>query len=344
MDIDGTNEEVLMGRFIFNKNKTEEVKNKSEFTGSDAMIKFNQLYKDVIKLDTSRSYPVKLYDYLQMLCGEVGVSLGSSSIVNGDYQVLGNAFTNNEDCKTVLSHIAQISGGIAKIGRDNKLYIINLDNSSIPNSYTRVDYIESTGTQFIDTGVLGSYTNSINFDMKLSITSNETSRETAILGSKKEDNSGTTMFLPSDSYNLRTWSGSGTAWAVTDIEAATDYIINITYNVPSGRIVYINNDKYESTTVSNNANNSDKNFGIFGDRAYQASNLTSMKLYYLKITKDDELIRDFIPCKRNSDNKLGLYDTIVSVVKHIKCKPESKSKSTILKHLFFNISINIGIY
>ena len=46
----------------------------------------------------------------------------------------------------------------------------------------------------------------------------------------------------------------------------------------------------------------------------------------------------------NIEYKLGLYDTIVSVVKHIKRKPESKPKSTILKHLFFNISINIGIY
>ena len=42
----------------------------------------------------------------------------------------------------------------------------------------------------------------------------------------------------------------------------------------------------------------------------------------------------------NIEYKLGLYDTIVSVVKHIK----RKDKSTILAHLFFNISINIGIY
>ena len=46
----------------------------------------------------------------------------------------------------------------------------------------------------------------------------------------------------------------------------------------------------------------------------------------------------------NIEYKLGLYDTIASVVKHIKYKPENKPKSTILKHLFFNISINIGIY
>ena len=42
----------------------------------------------------------------------------------------------------------------------------------------------------------------------------------------------------------------------------------------------------------------------------------------------------------NIEYKLGLYDTIVSVVKHIS----STKKSTILNHLFYNISINIGIY
>lgn len=46
----------------------------------------------------------------------------------------------------------------------------------------------------------------------------------------------------------------------------------------------------------------------------------------------------------NIEYKLGLYDTIVSVVKHINYKPKSKPKSTILNHFFYNISINIGIY
>ena len=45
----------------------------------------------------------------------------------------------------------------------------------------------------------------------------------------------------------------------------------------------------------------------------------------------------------NIEYKLGLYDTIVSVVKHIKRKNKS-TKSTILNHFFYNISINIGIY
>ena len=42
----------------------------------------------------------------------------------------------------------------------------------------------------------------------------------------------------------------------------------------------------------------------------------------------------------NIEYKLGLYDTIVFVVKHISYT----KKSTILNHFFYNISINIGIY
>ena len=167
MDIEGTNEEILMGRFIFDKNKTEEVKNKSEFTGSDAMIRFNQLYKDVIKFDNDRQYPISLYTYLQWLCNEVGVVLGNESIVNGDYQVLGNAFTNNEDCKTVLSHIAQISGGIAKIGRDNKLYIINLekDTEEAVETITTNNYLTDF-TSANDWGELNSLVLSLSQDIE----------------------------------------------------------------------------------------------------------------------------------------------------------------------------------
>ena len=44
--------------------------------------------------------------------------------------ILGNPFTNNEDCRTVLSNIAQLAGGFAKIGRDNKVYIKVLKNIS----------------------------------------------------------------------------------------------------------------------------------------------------------------------------------------------------------------------
>jgi uncharacterized repeat protein (TIGR02543 family) len=41
----------------------------------------------------------------------------------------------------------------------------------------------------------------------------------------------------------------------------------------------------------------------------------SGEVYYLKIYDNDELVGNFIPAKRNSDNVLGMYDTVTGVFK-----------------------------
>lgn len=117
----GEQEELIpFGSFIIEKPTNEETKEKTKFTGYDYMIKFNKLYEDTL------TYPITLQEYLQNLCNQVGVELGSTELVNGEYEIQGNPFTANEDCKTVLSNVAQLCGGFAHIGRDNKLYITNL--------------------------------------------------------------------------------------------------------------------------------------------------------------------------------------------------------------------------
>ena len=88
------------------------------------MIKFNTLYKD------NMTYPCKLSELYISLCKQVGLEAGNTNFINNNYMVLGNPFTNNEDCRTVLSNIAQLAGGFAKIGRDNKVYIKSLKNIS----------------------------------------------------------------------------------------------------------------------------------------------------------------------------------------------------------------------
>ncbi len=84
------------------------------------MKKFETEYKDNI------TYPIRLDNLLQEVCKQVDVGLGSKDIVNGDYLVLGNPFINGETCKTVLSNIAELAGGFAKIGNNDHLYIKRL--------------------------------------------------------------------------------------------------------------------------------------------------------------------------------------------------------------------------
>ena len=109
-----------MGNYLIEKPTTKEVKANTEFTGYDYMIKFNVIYKNRTK------YPCKAKVLLEDLCDQVGVECGSLDFVNADYMILGNPFTNNEDCKAVLSNIAKLAGGFAHIGKDNKLYIKTL--------------------------------------------------------------------------------------------------------------------------------------------------------------------------------------------------------------------------
>lgn len=122
---DTTEEFIPLGTFIIDTSDDENVKDKTTFTGYDRMIKFNTEYVDRV------SYPITLYDYLEDLCDRMEIELGTQSIINGDYEIQGNPFTNNETNMTVLSNIAQLAGGFAKIGKDNKLYIVALNKEQI---------------------------------------------------------------------------------------------------------------------------------------------------------------------------------------------------------------------
>ncbi len=122
IEIDGNIEYVPMGTFVIEKPTTEEVSTNTQFIGYDYMIKFNSTYIDRV------TYPIKVVELLEDLCKQVGVECAAIDFVNSNYMILGNPFTNNEICKTVLSNIAQLAGGFAYIGRDNKLYIKTLKN------------------------------------------------------------------------------------------------------------------------------------------------------------------------------------------------------------------------
>ncbi len=121
----GDKEELIpFGNYIIPKPETEEVKGKTNFIGYDYMIKFNVPYKNRV------TFPAKASILFADICEQSGVEVGNTDFTNSNYMILGNPFTNNENCRVVLSNIAQLAGGFAKIGRDNKAYIISLKNIS----------------------------------------------------------------------------------------------------------------------------------------------------------------------------------------------------------------------
>ena len=122
--INNIEENVPFGNYIIEKPDTKELKENTQFVGYDYMIKFNVPYKNRV------TYPIPAGDLFIDVCDQAGLEAGDTDFVNSDYLILGNPFTNNEDCRTVLSNIAQLAGGFARVGRDNKMYIVSLNAAS----------------------------------------------------------------------------------------------------------------------------------------------------------------------------------------------------------------------
>lgn len=166
--------------------------------------------------------------------------------------------------------------------------------------YTPVEYIESTGTQYIDTAVHPSADIQCVFDFQIT----DTSVRAAITGGW-QSNSG--MLFGINNGNFQFAFGTS-AWAGNTLAADTNR-----------HIVYMNDEngdgKLDNTVLASHSdvvslNNSSKNIFICAADGYgYPSGFTAIKVYFYKIYENGTLIRDFIPVK-NQDNVACLYDLV----------------------------------
>ena len=178
--------------------------------------------------------------------------------------------------------------------------------SILPNAYTELEYIETTGTQYIDTGVLIN-TKTSRYETKINPT--DASITNAVFGTRNLSNQATTqsanIFLIDGRWRLD-WA-AGTVDYSSAVQSDTDYTISIT----GGRAVInetVYSHQYETRTNVNypfyigNINNAGS--------VYTAHPGFSGKTYYSKLYNNDVLVFDGIPARRNSDNVIGMYDTV----------------------------------
>lgn len=172
----------------------------------------------------------------------------------------------------------------------------------LPRTYTQVDYIESDGTQYINTEYQPN--GNTKYDITLSLsdidkqqyfisTQNSNNRSSIYMSATNKASAGyngkyfnsNTILLAQDTiYNFLLDKGK---FYVNDVLANDfgDKEFTISYSVWIFARHYLNNTDYYA----------------------------SMKLYKCKILEFGEPVRDFVPCFRNSDNEVGLYDIVNDV-------------------------------
>ena len=176
----------------------------------------------------------------------------------------------------------------------------------LPIGYKRVKYIESTGTQYIDTGVLSNNLNRIN--TTFSITSAALSIETnnVVAGYSSGDVKGRTQF----SYSTSMFYGWGSGYTSSSLPLNTS---KHTLTLSKDAFVL---DDITVYTPSSSDFSSVSSLCLFarcigsGNEIQVGYLSNGMRIWRLDITTDNTLVRDFVPVYRESDLKPGLYDLV----------------------------------
>lgn len=167
-----------------------------------------------------------------------------------------------------------------------QLYNVANRNSELPDGFEQLQYIESTGTQYINLGnIITSDTSATIEYMPTSISGNQ-----AIFGGSWAGN----KFLLDIQSSRWYFHGGGHNSGITP-STTKPSIITVSkklFNVNGNEIKA--NDSYKGEL---------KIFGL-ASNSYNARG----RLYSFKIYEKDELVHDYIPARRTSDGTVGLYD------------------------------------
>ena len=182
----------------------------------------------------------------------------------------------------------------------------------LPGAYTELEYLESSGTQYIDTGLTVNGNTEVSVDLQLL----ETPYSRYIFGSYTYDAPTRNYFLwitgNSDYAKYQYGWHSGYAnfstpdtnrhlfriyndgyWAYLDIDGVNVGRLKNVDSMPESHHTFILFRGYETKDGN--------------DRIYTG---ISQKMYKVVIKQNRNIIMNLIPARRNSDNVLGMYDTV----------------------------------
>jgi len=184
---------------------------------------------------------------------------------------------------------------------------------AIPAEYTELEYIESTGTQYIATGV---YQNTslkiIESYAGVAFSAVPTVRRSIGVFSGASDNYW--GVVPNGDNGAVFQNGPNTVSIGTyPISINTKYdiynklmnrnLMQVTYTALLK--IYLNNTLVDDLWGSTGFDDSE--LRIFG-RSTNA--IPNTRIYYYRVLFDGELVLNAVPARRNSDNVIGLYDTV----------------------------------
>ena len=164
---------------------------------------------------------------------------------------------------------------------------------SLPSGYTRLEYIESTGTQYISTGITPTE------NTKVVIEFNSSSSSGVVFGQDSGYKVNAFMFA----MTVVVFDSTKKDISISANAKHTVQVAPKAFKVDNGSSQYI---------YANKVNAAYPMFLFGNNRNGKFSEGVAMKLYSFKVYENDVLIANYIPCKQG--NAVGLYDDIAGAM------------------------------
>ena len=166
--------------------------------------------------------------------------------------------------------------------------------------YRRVKSITSTGTQYINTGIVPGLTTAVEMHF---CTTNKTGANTSFFGAGRYNQGSSYCLFQNGLYYFIGSAGTSLGYRYED---GVDNVISISTNAANNCRLNAGGNIFTKTVSL--AYTGSNNLHIFASSGGEQK--SKFTLYSFKMWKDGELVRDFVPIR--SGSKAGLYDYVTS--------------------------------
>ena len=182
--------------------------------------------------------------------------------------------------------------------------------TKVPLEYQEIEYIQSTGTQYIDT----EYVNSGDYKpykIEAEFKYTDISAGGFVFGTAQATTNRYPLVFGIDAgqnaWMFGHYGYEGASFRFGTPDNKNKHMVKYVFNEG----LYLDNELVETEQASTQSN-SGKSIGLFARiRGTTPSSYSHLSLYSCKFYEDNNLlVRDFVPCYRKSDGVVGLYDIV----------------------------------
>ena len=232
---------------------------------------------------------------------------------NGEYATQQNALIDAVTMNTAVQNAIDSEFQCVEYDAHGECLLMDVfgttatGGTTLPNGYTALEYIEGTGTQYIDTRV--NIGENIQADVRFGKVENSFSKYGFIIGGDYHYQGLITRTLNNSYYSSMYNSYEPHAQVVT----ITDDVFNYSFNV-TGYKLLLNGEVVGTLTSILSPYQTDSTVGIFNSPkvGISGTNIGIGKVFWvvLKNNITNKILFNGIPARRDSDGEIGMYDTV----------------------------------